>query len=78
MCVAIPGKVIKTYKGSAIVDFEGVNMEVNTDLIESVDIGDYLLVHIGCAIEKINKIDAEEYKDTLKLVYNIGDKDVFK
>ncbi len=78
MCVAIPGKVIKTYKGRAVVDFEGVNMEVNTDLIESVNIGDYLLVHIGCAIEKINKIDAKEYKDTLKLVYSIGDENAFK
>ena len=78
MSVVAPGKVIKTYKGKAIVNLKGDNIRVNTDLIEGVDIGDYLLIYMGCAIEKIKKIDSKKYEGTLKLVCNKGDENAFK
>ena len=78
MCVAAHGKVIKAHKGKTLVNLNGNNIEVNTELVENVEVGDYLLIYRGCAIEKINKIDSKKYGDTLKLVCNIGDENVFK
>lgn len=64
MCVAVPGKVIEINNNSAILDFMGVEKEVSIELLESINIGDYLLVHAGCAIQKM---DLEEAVETIKL-----------
>ena len=65
MCLAVPGKVIEKVGNRAKVDFgDGTTREVNTMLVE-VNVGDYVLVHAGFAIEKVNKEAAEE---TLKLL----------
>ena len=70
MCVAVPGKVVEIYDNECIVAFGKVKKKVNTLLIEDVKIGDYVLVHAGCGIEKVNK---EEALETLKLFKMIGD-----
>lgn len=69
MCVAIPGKVIEIYDREALVEFGNVKKLINTDLIERVEIGQYVLVHIGCAIEKIDETQVEE---TLNLFHYLG------
>lgn len=66
MCIAIPGKVIEIGRGEALVDFNGIEQRVNTYLVDDLYIGDYVLVHIGCAIEKINKEIAKETLDILR------------
>jgi hydrogenase expression/formation protein HypC len=68
MCLAIPVKVIKVEKDLAEVDMAGVKREVNVRFLEDVRVGDYILVHAGFAIEKINEKDAAE---TLKLLKDI-------
>ena len=68
MCLAIPVKVIKVGKDLAEVDMAGVKREVNVRFLEDVRVGDYILVHAGFAIEKINEKDAAE---TLKLLKDI-------
>ncbi len=69
MCVAIPGKVIEIYDREALVEFGNVKKLINTDLIERIEIGQYVLVHIGCAIEKIDETQVEE---TLRLFHYLG------
>lgn len=69
MCVAIPGKVIEIYDREALVEFGNVKKLINTDLIERVEIGQYVLVHIGCAIENIDETQVEE---TLNLFHYLG------
>jgi len=64
MCIAIPLEVIELYDDEALVHYKGVKMKVNILLLEDVALGDYLLVHAGCAIEKL---DLEEGKKTQKL-----------
>lgn len=64
MCIAIPLKVIEICNEEAIVQYKGVRMKVNILLLEEVFIGDYVLVHAGCAIEKLDK---EEGKITQEL-----------
>ena len=64
MCLAIPAKVVTVEKDKARVDFGGgVVREVNVTLV-SVEVGDYVLVHAGYAIQVLDK---EEALETLRL-----------
>jgi len=64
MCLAIPAKVTEVNGDLAKVDFGGgVVREVNISLVD-VNVGDYVLVHAGYAIQVIDKEEAEE---TIKL-----------
>jgi len=62
MCLSIPSKVIKIDENNmATVDTMGVKREVTLDLIgEPVDIGDFVLIHVGFAMNKISKEEALE------------------
>jgi len=62
MCIAVPGKVISLEGNFAQVDYSGNLMKVNTGLIEP-RIGDYVLVHAGCAIEVMDRDRAQEMID---------------
>lgn len=53
MCLAIPGKILTINKQLATVDFDGVEKDINISLVE-VKIGDYVMVHAGFAIEKMD------------------------
>jgi len=59
MCIAIPGKIISIDPPRAKVDFNGNIVDVNVGLIDPV-VGDYVLVHAGCAIEIMPKDRALE------------------
>ncbi len=69
MCIAIPGKVIEVDYPFAIVDFKGTKRKVRVDLLESLKEGDWVLVHVGIAIQKV---DEEEAKKTVELLEQIG------
>ena len=62
MCIAVPGKVISLENNFAQVDYSGNIMKVNIGLIEP-NVGDYVLVHAGCAIEVMEKDKAREIID---------------
>ena len=64
MCVAIPAKIIEIYEHESLVDFGKIKKKVNTFFIEDIKIGDYVLIHAGCAVEKISE---EEAIETIKL-----------
>lgn len=64
MCVAIPAKIIEIYEHESLVDFGKIKKKVNTFFIEDIKIGDYVLIHAGCAVEKISE---EEAMETIKL-----------
>ena len=59
MCIAIPGKVISVEGNKAKADFSGNIVDVNIGLVEP-EVGQYVLVHAGCAIEVMEKEKAEE------------------
>ncbi len=65
MCLAIPGKIKSINKKvhHAKVDFNGLEKDINIELVK-VKKGDYVIVHAGFAIQKLNQKDA---KETLKL-----------
>ena len=55
MCIAIPAKVEEISEETATVNYNGVKLNVNISFIENPEIGDYVLVHAGCAIQKIDE-----------------------
>lgn len=60
MCYAIPAKIIEIGKNSAKADCGGVIKYINHTLVEGIKIGDYVLIHAGFAIGKLDKKSAEE------------------
>jgi hydrogenase expression/formation protein HypC len=63
MCLGIPGKVIKTFEEHDVlmgkVDFSGVIKQVCLAHVPNVQIGQYVLVHVGFALSQINEAEAE-------------------
>ena len=68
MCLAIPAKVIKVDGPVALVSIENVEYTASLLLLENITPGDYVLLHAGFAIEKI---DPEEAEETMRLLMEI-------
>ncbi|MCX5782126.1 MAG: HypC/HybG/HupF family hydrogenase formation chaperone [Elusimicrobia bacterium] len=67
MCLAIPGKIIKIGKNhQADIDFGGVIRSAQLDFLPQSKKGDYVIVHAGFAIHKLDKKDAKETINLLK------------
>ena len=66
MCLAIPSKIIKIDGGMGTVDVDGVKREVSLLMIEEPMLGDYVIVHAGFAIHKIDETTAKESLQLLK------------
>jgi hydrogenase expression/formation protein HypC len=58
MCLAIPGKILKIDGNSAIVDFDGLTQNVIIALIQNPEVGKFVIVHAGYAIEMMGEKDA--------------------
>ncbi len=70
MCLAIPARVEQlTGADTAIVNLGGVRKEISLALVEEVAPGDYVIVHVGFALQKL---DQEEAGQTLALFAEIG------
>ena len=71
MCLAIPAKIIAIDSGKnmASVTVDNVQVEVSLALVDDIIIGDYVLVHVGYAL---NKIDQEEALKTIALFAEAG------
>ena len=67
MCLAIPGKILEITENSALVDFDGIKQKVIIALIQNPEIGKYVIVHAGYAIEMMNeeeaKVAIEQWKE---------------
>lgn len=70
MCLATPAIIKSIDKNAAIVDFGGISKKVSLGILDNVKEGDYVLVHAGFAIGKVEKQEAE---DTLKLLQELRD-----
>lgn len=72
MCLAIPGKIIDIVDEEnqiAKVEVGGVRRNVSTGLLDDVKIGDYVLIHVGFAM---SKVDEKEALETLRLLQELG------
>ena len=66
MCLAIPSKITKIENNMATIDVEGVQREASLLLLEDVQVGDYVIVHAGFAIQKLDEAAARETLDLLR------------
>ncbi|HHE74484.1 MAG: HypC/HybG/HupF family hydrogenase formation chaperone [Deltaproteobacteria bacterium] len=66
MCLAIPSKIVKIEKGMATIDVDGVQRKTSLLLVEDAVVGDYVIVHAGFALHKIDEVDAMESLRILK------------
>ena len=73
MCLAIPGKVLEAVDSGwnrvAKVQFGGVTRQVYLDFVPEAGVGDYVLVHVGFAV---SKVDEDEAKRTYELLEQMG------
>ncbi len=70
MCLAIPALVSELLPGDmARVSLDGVTKEISIAMVEDVAVGDYVIIHVGYAL---SKIDAEEAEKTLALLAEAG------
>lgn len=68
MCVALPCKLIEMDENIGVAELGGTTVRVRLDLVEDAQVGDYVLVHAGFAI---SKLDAEAARETLALLESI-------
>ena len=70
MCLAIPTRVIERLAGDdAVVELDGVRKTISLALVDDVAVGDYVIVHVGFAL---SRLDPEEAAQTLVLVAQAG------
>lgn len=71
MCLALPAKVVEIDEANenAVVSLGGVKKEISLALVEDVEVDDYVLIHVGYAL---NKVSEEEAAKTLALFAEAG------
>ena len=71
MCLAIPGKVVSIDGDDGVIDFGGVKKHTNLSMVEA-NVGDWVVIHAGFAIEVM---DEEEAQETISLWNDVLDHD---
>jgi hydrogenase expression/formation protein HypC len=73
MCLAVPGKITKIYDKDDIqmgtIDFDGITKEICLSYVPDIKIGEYALVHVGFAMQKLDEKSALE---TLQMFRELG------
>ena len=74
MCLAIPAEITKIDGTVARVSVMGIETSVYVGLIEAPEAGDYVLIHVGCAIEKIQKEYVNYLEEQYKTIFDWDEK----
>ncbi|MGQ9672060.1 MAG: HypC/HybG/HupF family hydrogenase formation chaperone [Candidatus Aminicenantales bacterium] len=76
MCLGIPAKVIQVdNSGEGKVDYMGTKVKVNFSLLEGIRRGDWVIVHAGFAISKLDEEEAQETLALLRELASSGEKE---
>jgi hydrogenase expression/formation protein HypC len=77
MCLAIPGKVVEIYSNEGLqmarVRFGGVTREACLDYVPETQLGDYVLVHVGFAISRVDEEEARRTYEALAELDQLGE-----
>jgi hydrogenase expression/formation protein HypC len=71
MCLSVPGKVVEIQNNMAKVEVGGVLRDVSMDVCPDVAVGEYVLIHTGFAIQKLDEKEALETLDLLRRMAEI-------
>jgi len=66
MCIAIPAKLIEKKGTLGVAEIGGLRHEVDLRLLEDIQVGDYVIIHAGFGIQKLDTKEAEETLSLLK------------
>jgi hydrogenase expression/formation protein HypC len=73
MCLAIPGKILRKENIDGVelgqVQFGGITRQTNLDFVPEAEVGDYVIVHVGFAI---SRVDADEAQRTYEMLEEMG------
>ncbi len=73
MCLAVPGQVIEIGEDNmALVDLAGVRRKVCLDLVDGVRVQDYVLVHVGFALQRIDEEEARRARQQLEAMFALS------
>ena len=73
MCLAIPSKVTRIENGMATIDVDGVRRSASLMLLDDVVVGDFVIVHAGFAIQKLDEAAAAESLKLLREAVALAD-----
>jgi hydrogenase expression/formation protein HypC len=80
MCLAIPGRVTRTLREDGVlmgsVDFSGISRRVCLEHVPDAAVGDYVLVHVGFALSRIDADEAERVFRVLEELRQLGELEV--
>ena len=75
MCIAVPAEVLEIRDGNvALVDYGELQQEVRIDLVD-VKVGEFVLVHVGFAIQRLSREEGLETREIFKEVYQAMSED---
>ena len=74
MCLAIPSRIVEIDDGMGIIDVDGVRRKASLLLVEDAQVGDYVIVHAGFALHKIDEAAAMESLRILKEAADYAEK----
>jgi len=69
MCLAVPAKILSIKENLAEADFGGIRKEIDLAMLPDTAIGDYVLVHVGFAIQKI---DVKTARENQRLLFELA------
>lgn len=72
MCLGVPMQVVSLENDMAVCEIDGVRREASMMMLENVHIGDYVLIHAGFAIEKIDAKEAQLTLQALREALDMG------
>ena len=71
MCLAVPARVDQLLAGDqALIEIDGVKKEISLALVDDISVGDYVVVHVGYAL---GRLDAEDAERTLSMLRQMAD-----
>lgn len=78
MCLAVPGQIVNITDNEPLtrrgkVSFAGIIKEVNLSFVPETDIGDYVMVHVGFAISRVDEKEAEQVFEFLNSMDELGE-----
>jgi len=78
MCLAIPGKVVSISGDDPLtrlgkIDFSGVIKQASLAYVPEVQVGDYVIVHVGFALSKVDEAEAQKFFEYLKQMGELGE-----
>lgn len=70
MCIGVPCQVIEIHDNMATIEIGGIQRKARLDLLDDVAVGNYVIIHAGFAIQKL---DAEDALETLRLLKEMAE-----